>query len=61
MIELLGAMPKNYALSGCNFEKFFKFEPLTGLYSFTKIKGLRHFPLEQLLTDKYKMKPNEAY
>jgi len=30
MIELLGAMPKNYALSGSNFEKFFKYEPLTG-------------------------------
>ena len=27
---------------------------------FTKIAGLRHFPLEKLLTDKYLLKPQEA-
>ncbi len=56
MIELLGPMPKNYALSATHFEKFFRLDPLTGNYTFAKIKGLRHFPLEQLLIDKYRFK-----
>jgi hypothetical protein len=46
MIELLGPMPKNYALSATHFEKFFRLDPITGNYTFAKIKGLRHFPLE---------------
>jgi hypothetical protein len=53
-------MPKNYALSGSNFEKFFRLDPSTGKYAFAMIKGLRHWPLESLLTDKYRMKPAEA-
>lgn len=60
MIELLGPMPKTYALAGSNFDKFFKQNPLTGQYVFAKINGLRYFSLEQLLTDKYRLKFNEA-
>ena len=30
------------------------------LKAIKKIDGLKHFPLEKLLTDKYKLKPEEA-
>lgn len=60
MIELLGPMPKNYAISGTNFDKFFKKDPLTNKYVFRNIDGLKHFPLERLLTDKYRFKKAEA-
>jgi len=46
MIELLGPMPRNLALSGNFYEKFFQKDPLTGDIHFGKIAGLRHFPLE---------------
>lgn len=49
MIEMLGPMPKNYALSGSCFEKFFKKDPLTNKYVFKNITGLKHFPLNRLL------------
>jgi len=60
MIELLGPMPKNYALSATHFEKFFKRDPFTNNFMFKKIDGLKHFPLERLLTDKYRFKKEEA-
>jgi hypothetical protein len=46
MIELIGPIPKNYALSASNFDKFFRLDPISGQYVFAKITGLRHFPLE---------------
>ena len=60
MIELLGPMPKTYAMSGRNFEKFFARDPLTNKFIFKSIHGLTHFPLERLLTEKYRLKPEEA-
>jgi len=60
MIELLGPMPKNYAISGSNFEKFFKRDAFTGRFVYKNIDGLRHFPLERLLTGKYRFKQHEA-
>jgi hypothetical protein len=49
MIELLGPIPKNFALQAVNFDKYFRRDPMTGNYVFAKIGGLRHLSLEQLL------------
>ncbi len=49
MIELIGPIPKNFALQAVNFDKYFRRDPLTGNYVFAKIGGLRHLSLEQLL------------
>ena len=37
MMELLGPMPKNLAVSGKNFDNFFHYDELTGRYVFKKI------------------------
>jgi serine/threonine-protein kinase SRPK3 len=58
MIELLGPMPRTFALGGSNFEKFFRREGKDFVYA--RIGGLMHFPLEKLLTDKYQYKTQEA-
>jgi len=56
MIELLGPMPKNYAMAAKNFDNFFvKDSPTSDRYIFRKIDGLKHFPLARLLTDKYRL------
>ena len=60
MIELLGPMPKNYAIAGSFFEKFFKRDPASNKWIFKNIDKLRHFPLQRLLTDKYRFKKHEA-
>ena len=60
MMELLGPMPKNFAVSGKNFDNFFIKDELTDIYTFKKIKGLKHFPLRKLLIDKYRFKTHEA-
>lgn len=59
MIELLGAMPKNYAIGGSFFDKFFKKND-KGKYVFKNIDKLRHFPLQRLLMQKYRFKKEEA-
>ena len=60
MIEMLGPMPKNYAMSGQFFDKFFKRDSLSGKYVFKNINGLRYFPLNRLLMQKYRFKKHEA-
>lgn len=61
MIELLGPMPKNYAISAKKFGDFFVREsPNEDKFVFRKIDGLKHFPLVRLLTDKYRLQPEEA-
>jgi serine/threonine-protein kinase SRPK3 len=60
MIEMLGPMPRDYAISGQFFDKFFRRDPLTNQFVFKNIDKLRHFPLQRLLTDKYRFKKNEA-
>ena len=60
MIELLGPMPKNYAISGSFFSKFFKRDEVTGKFIFKNIDKLRHFPLQRLLMQKYRFKKQEA-
>ena len=61
MIELIGPIPKNHALSARQFEKFFRRDPDTNKFVFAKISGLKHFPLERLLSDKYRYQPHEAH
>jgi serine/threonine-protein kinase SRPK3 len=55
MIELLGPMPKNFALSGKNSKRFFD---STG--HLRRIRGLNYWPLHRVLTEKYRFLPKEA-
>jgi hypothetical protein len=60
MMELLGPMPKSFAIASKQLSKFFEFDPLTGQYTFKRIHGLKHVPLKKLLIDKYRLKSKEA-
>ena len=53
-------MPKNYAIGGSFFHKFFKRDENTGKWIFKNIDKLRHFPLQRLLMQKYRFKKEEA-
>jgi serine/threonine-protein kinase SRPK3 len=55
MMELLGRMPKNLALSGKNSRKFFDSRG-----RLRRISGLNYWPLRKVLTDKYRFKEKEA-
>ncbi len=54
-IELLGKMPKKFALSGLNSKKYFNKNG-----ELKRIKGLQYFPLKNVLIKKYHFKENEA-
>lgn len=54
-IELLGKMPKKFALSGKNSNKYF-----TKAGELRRIRGLQYFYLKDVLNKKYKIKYNEA-
>ena len=51
MMELLGRMPKNLALSGKNSKKFFDSRG-----NLRKINGLSYWPVKKVLTEKYMIK-----
>ena len=55
MMELLGRMPKNMALSGKNSRRFFD---RTG--HLRRIRGLNYWPIKKVLMEKYKFKEKEA-
>jgi serine/threonine-protein kinase SRPK3 len=55
MMELLGRMPKNMALSGKHSRRFFD---KTG--HLRRIRGLNYWPLKKVLMEKYKFKEREA-
>ena len=55
MMELLGRMPKNLALSGKNSKKFFDSKG-----HLKKISGLNFWPLKKVLVEKYRIKEDEA-
>lgn len=55
MMELLGKMPKNMALSGKHYKKFFD---RSG--HLKRIRGLKFWPLKKVLTEKYKFRESEA-
>jgi len=60
MMELLGPMPRKFALAGKKFDDFFGFDEFTGKITFKKIQGLQYFPLKNLLMEKYRFKHVEA-
>ena len=55
MVELLGPMPKNFALSGKNSRRFFD---STG--HLRRIRGLNYWPLHRVLTEKYRFREEES-
>jgi serine/threonine-protein kinase SRPK3 len=55
MMELLGRMPKNMALSGKNSKEFFNSKG-----ALRNIAGLNFWPLKKVLMEKYKIKEAEA-
>lgn len=55
MMELLGRMPKNMALSGKNSKKFFNSQG-----HLKRISGLNYWPLKKVLMEKYRIKEDEA-
>jgi serine/threonine-protein kinase SRPK3 len=55
MMELLGRMPKNMALSGKNSKKFFDVKG-----HLKRISGLNYWPLKKVLMEKYRIKEEEA-
>ena len=55
MMELLGRMPKNLALSGKNSRKFFDSKG-----HLRRISGLNFWPLKKVLIEKYRIKEEEA-
>lgn len=55
MMELLGRMPKNLALSGKHSKKYFDSRG-----NLRRIKDLRYWPVKKILTDKYLIKEDEA-
>ena len=55
MMELLGRMPKNLALSGKHSKKYFDSHG-----NLRRIKDLRYWPVKKVLTDKYLIREEEA-
>ena len=55
MMELIGRMPREMALSGIRSRRFFK---STGCLR--RISNLHYWPLKKVLTDKYKFNDKEA-
>ena len=55
MMELLGRMPKNMALSGKNSKKYFNSQG-----HLRRISGLNYWPLKKVLMEKYRIKEEEA-
>ena len=55
IIELVGKMPKNFALSGSNSMKYFNKNG-----KLKRIRKLVYYPLIKILTEKYHFKENEA-
>lgn len=55
MMELLGRMPKNMALSGKHSKKFFNSQG-----HLRRISGLNYWPLRKVLMEKYRIKEEEA-
>lgn len=55
MMELLGRMPKNLAMSGKHSKKYFDSRG-----NLRRIKDLRFWPVKKVLTDKYLIRDEEA-
>jgi len=55
MMELLGRMPKNMAVSGIKYNKIFDKNG-----QLKRINGLNYWPLHKVLHEKYRFKEEEA-
>lgn len=55
MMELLGRMPRDMALSGIRSRRFFKRNGVL-----RKISGLNYWPLKKVFSEKYKFNTKEA-
>lgn len=55
MMELLGRMPRNMALSGKHSKKYFN-----SAGHLRRISGLNYWPLKKVLMEKYRIKEDEA-
>jgi serine/threonine protein kinase len=56
MCELLGRIPKNFALSAKHASKFFDKQGFL-----KRIRGLNYWPLKKVLVEKYRIKEKEAF
>lgn len=59
-MEMLGPMPKAFAMKGNMFDHYFTFNPTNGKYYFKRIHDLKPIKLEEMLIHRYFFKPNEA-
>ena len=55
MMELLGRMPRDFALSGLKSRRYF-----TRAGFLRKIQGLNYWPLKNVLSEKYKFNQKES-
>ena len=59
-MEMLGPMPKSFALKGSMFEHYFRENPSNGKFYFRRIHDLKSVNLERLLIYRYFLKVEEA-
>ena len=59
-IEMLGPMPKRFAMQGNMFDHYFMKNPKNGKYLFRRIHDLKQINLKQMLLYRYQLKPKEA-
>lgn len=59
-IEMLGPMPKKFAMQGNMFEHYFNQNPATGKYLFRRIQDLKQVGLREVLIYRHHIKPEEA-
>jgi hypothetical protein len=59
-MEMLGPMPKKFAMQGSMFNHYFQKNKTNGKYYFRRIHDLRPTNLEQILIHRYFFKPKEA-
>ena len=59
-MEMLGPMPKNFAMQGNMFDHYYDRNEITGKYEFRRIKDFKSVKLRQILMYRYLFKPAEA-
>ena len=60
-MEMLGPMPKKFAMQGNMFNHYYMKDPTTGTYYFRRIHDLKLIKLEEILIYRYFFKPKEAH
>lgn len=60
-MEMLGPMPKKFAIQGNMFDHYYMKNPKTGKYYFRRIHDLKPINLEEILIHRYFFKPKEAH